>query len=92
MDRLIVLDGGRIVETGTHAELLRHGGTYARLWHRQSAGFDANAGAGAGSKASASGASSDGAAGFRPGAFLTRMTPACSKPPLSGRATCQERT
>ena len=39
MDRLVVLDHGRIVEQGTHAELLRHGGHYAALWRRQSGGF-----------------------------------------------------
>jgi ATP-binding cassette subfamily B multidrug efflux pump len=39
MDRLIVLDQGRIVENGSHAELLARGGTYARLWQRQSGGF-----------------------------------------------------
>jgi ATP-binding cassette subfamily B multidrug efflux pump len=39
MDRLIVLDHGRIAEEGTHASLLAAGGTYARLWHRQSGGF-----------------------------------------------------
>jgi len=43
MDRLVVLDRGRIVEQGTHAELLRAGGTYARLWRRQSMGFVAEA-------------------------------------------------
>jgi ATP-binding cassette subfamily B multidrug efflux pump len=40
MDRLVVLNQGRIVETGSHAELLQRGGTYARLWRRQSGGFD----------------------------------------------------
>jgi ATP-binding cassette, subfamily B, multidrug efflux pump len=40
MDRLIVLDHGRIIETGSHADLVRRGGTYARLWRRQSGGFD----------------------------------------------------
>jgi len=39
MDRLIVLDQGRIAEEGTHAQLLARGGTYARLWQRQSGGF-----------------------------------------------------
>ena len=39
MDRLVVLDGGRIVESGTHAELLEHGGLYARLWAHQTGGF-----------------------------------------------------
>jgi ATP-binding cassette subfamily B multidrug efflux pump len=39
MDRLIVLDKGRIVEEGTHRELLESGGLYARLWAHQSGGF-----------------------------------------------------
>ena len=40
MDRLIVLNQGRVVEAGSHADLLRRGGVYARLWQRQSGGFD----------------------------------------------------
>ncbi|HEV2188548.1 MAG TPA: ABC transporter ATP-binding protein [Stellaceae bacterium] len=39
MDRLIVLDRGRIVEEGTHEQLLARGGAYAALWRRQSGGF-----------------------------------------------------
>jgi ATP-binding cassette subfamily B multidrug efflux pump len=46
MDRLLVLDRGRIVESGTHASLLARGGTYARLWRRQSGGFVAGQDAG----------------------------------------------
>jgi ATP-binding cassette subfamily B multidrug efflux pump len=39
MDRLVVMDEGRIVEAGTHAALLAANGLYARLWRRQSGGF-----------------------------------------------------
>jgi ATP-binding cassette subfamily B multidrug efflux pump len=39
LDRLIIMDGGRIVEQGSHADLLRRGGLYAELWARQSGGF-----------------------------------------------------
>jgi ATP-binding cassette subfamily B protein len=35
LDRIVVLDGGRLVEEGAHAELLARGGLYARLWRRQ---------------------------------------------------------
>ena len=45
MDRLIVMDEGRVVEEGTHAELVARNGLYARLWHRQSGGFIASASA-----------------------------------------------
>ena len=39
LDRLVVIDEGRIVEDGSHAELLARNGLYARLWRRQSGGF-----------------------------------------------------
>ncbi len=39
MDRIVVLDQGQVVETGTHEALLEQGGLYARFWHRQSGGF-----------------------------------------------------
>lgn len=39
MDRLLVLDDGKIVETGTHQELIKYGGIYATLWAHQSGGF-----------------------------------------------------
>lgn len=39
MDRIIVLDDGRIAEEGSHAELLAKGGLYASFWARQSGGF-----------------------------------------------------
>ncbi len=39
MDRLVVMDGGRIVEQGDHQSLLAQGGLYARLWAHQSGGF-----------------------------------------------------
>ena len=39
MDRLVVMDAGRIVEQGTHHQLLALGGHYAKLWQRQSGGF-----------------------------------------------------
>jgi len=47
MDRLIVLDRGRIVEEGTHERLLTARGHYAALWRRQSGGFRVDTPAGA---------------------------------------------
>lgn len=43
MDRIVVMDRGRIVEQGTHTALLAAGGLYSRLWSRQSGGFLAKA-------------------------------------------------
>jgi ATP-binding cassette subfamily B multidrug efflux pump len=48
MDRLVVLDQGRIVEQGTHDQLLRLGGHYALLWRHQSGGFLPDQGTGEG--------------------------------------------
>ena len=42
MDRLVVLEAGRVVEEGTHEELLRYRGHYEKLWRHQSGGFIAN--------------------------------------------------
>jgi hypothetical protein len=39
MDRIVVLEDGRIEEQGSHAELLARGGLYSRFWARQSGGF-----------------------------------------------------
>jgi ATP-binding cassette subfamily B multidrug efflux pump len=39
MDRLVIMDLGRVVEEGTHEALLKRGGIYAQLWSRQSGGF-----------------------------------------------------
>ena len=39
MDRLVIMDRGRIIEEGSHEELIRRGGLYAQLWSRQSGGF-----------------------------------------------------
>ncbi|EDP61213.1 probable ATP-binding/permease fusion ABC transporter [alpha proteobacterium BAL199] len=39
MDRLVIMDRGRIVEQGSHRELLRRGGLYADMWSRQAGGF-----------------------------------------------------
>jgi ATP-binding cassette subfamily B multidrug efflux pump len=42
MDRIVVLDAGRVVEDGPHTALLERNGLYARLWSRQSGGFIAD--------------------------------------------------
>ena len=39
MDRILVMENGRIVEQGTHSDLLARGGVYTGFWARQSGGF-----------------------------------------------------
>ena len=39
MDRIVVMDQGRIAEEGTHSQLLDRNGLYAQFWNRQSGGF-----------------------------------------------------
>jgi ABC-type multidrug transport system fused ATPase/permease subunit len=39
MDRIVVLENGRVAEQGTHQQLLKQKGLYARLWSHQSGGF-----------------------------------------------------
>ena len=39
MDRIIVLEAGKVVEDGTHESLAKAGGTYERLWEHQAGGF-----------------------------------------------------
>src|SRR6202012_4762381 len=39
MDRILVLDDGQIIEQGSHKQLLKNGGTYAKLWARQTGSF-----------------------------------------------------
>ena len=39
LDRIVVLDGGRVVEDGPHAELIEAGGAYANLWSRQTGAY-----------------------------------------------------
>lgn len=39
LERILVFDNGKIIEDGSHAELMKHGGTYAKLWTIQSGEF-----------------------------------------------------
>lgn len=42
MDRIIVMENGRVEEDGTHSQLLKKGGLYANFWTKQSGGFIGN--------------------------------------------------
>jgi ATP-binding cassette subfamily B protein len=39
MDRIVVLEDGKVVEDGSHKQLIKAGGVYAQLWSHQSGGF-----------------------------------------------------
>ncbi len=39
LDRILVMEGGRVIEDGSHSELLAQGGMYAKLWNHQSGGY-----------------------------------------------------
>lgn len=39
IDRILVFDNGQIIEDGTHEELIRLNGHYAKMWHMQAGGF-----------------------------------------------------
>ncbi len=84
MDRLIVMDRGRIVEEGDHATLLARGGLYARLWTHQSGGFlgETDEDEPAPARAAAGAGACD-ARRVRPG----RPPPLCSAVVLAGCAT-----
>jgi ATP-binding cassette subfamily B multidrug efflux pump len=59
MDRIVVMDEGRIIEDGSHEDLLAKGGVYAGLWARQSGGFIGDVGDQDGQSGKESAAASD---------------------------------
>ncbi|MEW2349734.1 ABC transporter ATP-binding protein [Streptomyces sp. NPDC006684] len=76
MDRLVVLDRGRVVEQGSHEELLATEGTYARLWQHQSGGFLAEGEETEGREARGAGADSGFPAAVPPGGLPGPADPA----------------